>query len=165
MFCFTVRRNLSHYVDGRLRPELAEKIARHLANCRACAVQHRSLLEGLELLRNADAPRLPDGLWARIAGTVEDRERAHVPYRPARPRTSRALQWAGCAAAAASILMAVYVGFRGAQPAAGPISPERFAAERMRDLANDLRDDPVPLYPALENQVLFRLVQAEEQPR
>ncbi len=166
MFCFMVRRNLSRHVDGQVRPELAEKITRHLATCSACEEMQREFQEGLNFLKSAERPQLPTGLWDRIIERVPEREKKEVHSYNLRTRPFRILQIAGYAAAAASILMALYVGISTSHPAEGGApTPEHFAAERLLDLDSGLRNDPVSLHPALENENLYRIVLAKESSR
>lgn len=160
MFCFVVKRVLSPYVDGRVRPKLTEKITRHLGSCSACERQHRELLDGLRLLKSAERPSLPNDLWERVVARV--RQKKSASSLAVRLPESRILTWTGYAVAAASILLALYVGFLPAQPSDGPISPEHFAIGRLRDLANGLPEDPVSLDSLVGHEAFYRAVVAKE---
>lgn len=159
MRCLALRHNLSAYVDGRLDTRLHEQVAGHLASCPECEAHHRILVEGLERLKRAEEPRLPDNLWEKVVARI--RESGNEPVGSLPPRTSRILTLGGYAAAAASALVAVWVGLANMQRPDKPISPERFAAQQLRDLDAGLDEAPLSLDPVLEQGAFYRVVTAE----
>src|SRR5262249_13198938 len=71
MRCFLVRRRLSAYRDGDLRPAEMQQISAHLDACSACARRWQSLRAALELL--GDLPRLspPETIASRVQDRLE----------------------------------------------------------------------------------------------
>ena len=115
--------------------------------------------KGLELLKRAEEPRLPDNLWEKVAARICEGDNEPVLSLPT--RTSRILTLGGYAVAAASVLLAVWVGLADFQGPDRPISPERFAAQQLRDLDTGLDEDPLSLDPVLEQEAFYRVVTAE----
>ena len=71
MTCCGVRRRLSAYLDGDLRPVEAGHVAVHLASCGGCGERWRSLHSAMGAL--SDLPRLEgsDGIAARVLDRLE----------------------------------------------------------------------------------------------
>jgi anti-sigma factor RsiW len=131
MNCAEARQNWMLYLDGEGDPALALRIRDHLGECPACAdwFARQQRLEQAVADRLATGPQTPE-LWARVLHRAGLR-------RPAR----RWLALAATLAAAAAVLLAVWVGFR-----AGGRTPElaREAAElHARWARNDLRPELV----------------------
>lgn len=60
--CLRTRRLLQRFLDGEVDPALAERIARHLAACRACGLQAHVYQEIKDSVRRHAAAPSPDTL-------------------------------------------------------------------------------------------------------
>ncbi|MGI5818777.1 MAG: anti-sigma factor family protein, partial [Armatimonadota bacterium] len=57
---------LSALVDGRLSPDEARAVRKHLASCEECRAQYDAIASARRLLRAMPAPVVPEGLLAGI---------------------------------------------------------------------------------------------------
>ena len=73
MRCWKARSQISAYLDDELPAEGRRAVEEHLADCPTCPPLYASLVslqETLGDMRDADSV-VPDGIAARISGTVE----------------------------------------------------------------------------------------------
>jgi hypothetical protein len=124
MTCERVNERLDDYLDGELGEAEFQEVELHLAGCAACREEERGL-RAVIALAAAAPPRQepPRDLWPDIAAEITARRR-FVLLRSAASRPS--LAWAAGLAAAAAVVVAVWVVPRGQSPApvaAGP-TPE-----------------------------------------
>jgi len=110
MTCGEVRRKLSEYVGGELSAEEAERVAEHLAQCELCraeAAAYRRTEDALAALARVEkAPDLSEDLSRRIG---------------ARQGGSQRRAWAGAAAVAALVGVAVLLWPRAAPVETPPV--------------------------------------------
>lgn len=107
MQCFKVQSLLSAYLDDELAADVRANAAEHLENCAACSFELQRFKELSEMAGAFETPQPPDDLWNRIESQV-----AELPKgQPAR-RSNRRPAWAlGVAAVAATVLIAIGIGW------------------------------------------------------
>ena len=64
--CYQVRRELSHYLEGDLTPELRVRIEDHLERCRHCTAVYDGMKNVVQLLGDEKAIELPKGFSDRL---------------------------------------------------------------------------------------------------
>jgi anti-sigma factor (TIGR02949 family) len=64
--CYTVRRELSDYLDGDLANDLLEQVERHLQHCKHCTAVYDGLRNVVKLLADGRALELPVGFSQRL---------------------------------------------------------------------------------------------------
>lgn len=68
--CEQCREQLSAFFDAELSPETTDAVAEHLVLCAECS-QHLSDIQRLcGIVAALSTPRLPSGLWPRIASQL-----------------------------------------------------------------------------------------------
>src|SRR5688572_17206083 len=108
MNCSDARDRLNPYLDGELEMDENVRVVSHLERCAACSSAfegERALFD--EIRRQASGPGAPEGLRLRIAGEIGKSRPAARPWPFARALVP---------AAAAAVLMAVFVTFFASQP-------------------------------------------------
>ena len=72
--CYTVRRELSNYLEGDLTPELRLQIDNHLAGCHHCTAVYDGMRNVVTLLGDDRLIEVPEGfsrrLYKRFASSV-----------------------------------------------------------------------------------------------
>lgn len=115
MRCFLVRRRLSAYIDGELRPRAAGKLESHLSGCPRCAAEHERMSEIHRWFAAAQRFSAPPGFPAAVMAKARTRpERA---FRPA-PLLARF-------AAAAAVVLAIAAGAVSGGVLTGSLGPHR----------------------------------------
>jgi anti-sigma factor RsiW len=114
MTCERVRERLDDYLDGELGEAEFQELELHLSGCAACREEERSLRAVVALAaalpREQEPPR---DLWPTIAGGIARRRRfAALSFFAERP----AARWTAGLAAAATVVLAVWVVARGTAP-------------------------------------------------
>jgi len=114
MTCEHVTERLDDYLDGELAEDAFQEVELHLASCPACREEERSLRAVVEraavLPRHQDPPR---DLWPEIAEEIASRRRfTMVSAVAARP----AARWTAGLAAAATVVLAVWMVSRETRP-------------------------------------------------
>lgn len=110
MTCERVTERLDDYVDGELSEAEFQEVELHLVICDACREEERGLRAVVALaaaLPRQQPPRRD--LWPDIAGQLARRRRFALLSSPGRPQ----LWWAAGLAAAATLVVAVWVVPRG----------------------------------------------------
>ncbi len=99
--CDWVRSVLVAYLDGELKPSVAQAVRRHLERCEACRARARLLAETWDVLDEAPPPPVrPDFTERMMLRVVEERELAAMAarLRPHRLRRKVAASVLGLAA-------------------------------------------------------------------
>jgi anti-sigma factor RsiW len=104
--CERIRRLVSEYVDGRLRPRHQRAVEAHLEACEPCRVAIRETRMLAGWLRESLPPLPSPVVWDNVLAQI--RAEAAAPPRPMPQlrRWQRATGWATAAAAAALALLA-----------------------------------------------------------
>ena len=109
MKCDEIKQLLMAYLDGELSAEQAAAVQQHLAECPACAREHRLLQRTWEmLLEDEDIEPSPDfarDFWQRVRREAPHEERAAQPGWN-RAGLRRMLKWAPALAAGFAIAFA-----------------------------------------------------------
>jgi anti-sigma factor RsiW len=114
MICHEVERDLEAYLDGELPVRPTLEVAEHLASCSACAArEERARALRAHLRVTAPRPEVPFALRERIGAALDLADRRTLRGRQALVRRP---VWLATAAAAAAVLLAVWLG-RPAGPA------------------------------------------------
>jgi hypothetical protein len=117
---------LSPYLDGDLKPGVADQVRGHLARCADCALAADQLRAIVASARSLDRPEPPPTLWPAIAGALAEPE-LPLPFLAWRRFFVRGFALGGFAGAA--IVLLVIVGLRLAKEHAGSGgSPDGVAA-------------------------------------
>jgi len=66
MFGKHVKRDLSAYAHGELKPERAERVAAHLRDCGACRAEFEEVKLGIRLAESMPQAKAPDALWEAV---------------------------------------------------------------------------------------------------
>ncbi|MCC6556700.1 MAG: zf-HC2 domain-containing protein [Polyangiaceae bacterium] len=139
---------LSAYVDGELDPGHAVDLEAHVRGCGPCAERLMLLRAMRASMKKAAAPRCPDALRARIAGTMAA-ERARAAARAAAqgddapaPRLIQK-RYVAALAAAAGVVFAVGMAQQrtasdGGRPSASPAPADPLAVASVESLLDDL---------------------------
>lgn len=135
MRCEQVRVLLNDYLEGALRPAIAESLRAHLSACATCRREwqlQRGIWRSLERM---SAPEAPADLHARIMTYVRGHQRAHA-------QSQRCLvwRWVGAAAAAAALFL---LGFLSARPG-GVLAGFQLPGSQQPSIEADLQPRPVP---------------------
>lgn len=64
--CYTVRKELSDYVEGALAPELTFRIEHHLEKCGHCTAVYDGIWNVVQLIADERAIKLPNGFSGRL---------------------------------------------------------------------------------------------------
>ena len=64
--CYTVRRELSDYLEGDLTAQLRLQIEGHLENCDRCTAVYDGIRNVIQLVANEKAIELPRGFSGRL---------------------------------------------------------------------------------------------------
>jgi putative zinc finger protein len=64
--CYTVRRELSDYLEGDLTPQLRLQIEDHLENCDRCTAVYDGIRNVMQLVADEKAIELPTGFSRRL---------------------------------------------------------------------------------------------------
>jgi anti-sigma factor RsiW len=125
---------LADYVDGDLGERERAEVEAHLATCERCRADVRSARLARDQLASVPAVEAPAGLTEQILGAVDRepplREAPVVEVFGGRPRkSSRPAAWLGAFAAAAAIVIGVFVfnGLSGTSSQTGAASDARAA--------------------------------------
>jgi hypothetical protein len=129
MTCERVTERLDDYVDGELSEAEFQEVELHLAACDACREEERGLRAVVALAAALPRQQQPGrDLWPDIADQIARRRRFALLSSAGRPR----LWWAAGLAAAAALLVAVWVVPRGQSEGptvAGPAPHPRTVAQ------------------------------------
>jgi anti-sigma factor RsiW len=120
--CKGFREKVHDLVDGRLAPQAAEELRRHLSACPSCAAEEREIRRVGDLLRVAAAgaaadPRLA-AMWTRVRAGIEERRE----WEAGRRSWLRRFVWLPVAAALAVAFFVFYPSVVGR----GPLTPGDF---------------------------------------
>jgi len=125
---------LADYVDGDLGERERAEVEAHLATCERCGADVRSARLARDGLASVPPVEAPAGLTEEILGAVDREPRTHeapvVEVFGGRPRkSSRPTAWLGAVAAAAAIVIGVFVfnGLSGSSSQTGAASDARAA--------------------------------------
>ncbi|HVR69993.1 MAG TPA: zf-HC2 domain-containing protein [Vicinamibacteria bacterium] len=136
MTCEAVRERLDDYLDGELGEAEFQDIELHLASCAACREEERGrravVALAAALPRRREPPR---DLWPAIAGEIASPRRfAALSFVDARP----AARWTAGLAAAAAVVLAVWVASREAGPGLETAGPAPRGVARPAAAGGDL---------------------------
>lgn len=108
MTCHEVGRDLEAYLDGELSVRATLEVAEHLASCATCASrEERARAVQAHLRVTAPRPEVPPALRERITAALDLADRRAL--RSGQTLASRPV-WLATAAAAAAVLLAVWLG-------------------------------------------------------
>lgn len=94
-----VRDEIEMYLDGRLAPDRAARVAEHLLVCTECRAAHDASKHVRALMRELPVAEAPDRLWERIETRAAAAARSDIrPIQGGRSRAVRVRQWAAAAA-------------------------------------------------------------------
>jgi hypothetical protein len=133
--------DLSAYLDGDMKPAIAELVRAHLDGCAACARAADELRAIVAGARSLERPEPPPTLWPAIEGALAERE---APLLDWRRIFVRGFAFGGLAGAAVMILLVVAF-WR--SPRAQSASPAPVVAEDVAAVALD------PMLQEAENEL------------
>jgi len=83
MFCRNVKKDLSAYHQGELKPGTANSIEAHLAKCSDCRKELETIQEGIRLAERLRLVPAPDELWQSVEEQIR-RQKIPVESKPER---------------------------------------------------------------------------------
>jgi predicted anti-sigma-YlaC factor YlaD len=153
MTCDKVRRLMTDYVDGVLRPGRSEAVREHLASCEACRGEEEAARTVVEVLASIPELALPEDALPRLEARL-----AFLPPMVAPPRRGLlhafVLPYAAGLATAALLLLVILPLFSGNPPS--PASAGGVGAEAIRSTPAILRSGEEPLQYVMDDQNILR---------
>lgn len=138
MNCSEVQALLSAYWGGELADDQRLRVTAHLDQCPDCARELTGFQELTAMSETLDAPAPPARIWADVAKQLDDARQE--PVSAAGRVLSRLQSHRSRIVLAASVLMAVCVGYWGYSAWLASAGDSRFRAEISRYLDTFLRD-------------------------